>query len=81
MADGIAIYEMYEIHHTLPRKFNTIGYWNEQSGFVMSEDQKWVRRHDLEVKQKREKLDFINDYYSLGYKIENPKSNNQTMDH
>ena len=50
MADGIAIYEMYEIHHTLPRKFNTIGYWNEQSGFVMSEDQKWVRRHDLEVK-------------------------------
>ena len=50
MADGIAIYEMYEILQTLPRKFNYIGYWNEQSGFVISENQKWVRRHDLEVK-------------------------------
>ena len=41
---------MYEIHPTMPRKFNYVGFWSDRGGFVISEDNKWIRRRNLQVK-------------------------------
>ena len=40
---------MYEIHPTMPRKFNYIGFWSNRGGFVISEWNKWIRRRNLQV--------------------------------
>ena len=43
------MWEMYEIHPSLPMKVKYIGYWNMKMGIQVKENKKWIRRHDLEV--------------------------------
>ena len=43
------MWEMYEIHPSLPMKVTYIGYWNAKMGIQVKENKKWIRRHDLEV--------------------------------
>ena len=43
------MYEMYEIHPSLPRKFKYVGSWNVETKFNIDENQKWMRRRDMEV--------------------------------
>ena len=45
----ISIWEFYEIHSTLPRKLNSYGTWNSINGLNVTSDDKWKRRHNLEV--------------------------------
>lgn len=46
---NIVMYEMYEIHPSLPRKFKYVGSWNVETKFNIAENQKWMRRRDMEV--------------------------------
>ena len=48
-ANLISMWEMYEIHPSLPMKVKYIGYWNMKMGIQVKENKKWIRRHDLEV--------------------------------
>ena len=43
------MWEMYEIHPSVPMKVAYIGYWNMKMGIQVKENKKWIRRHDLEV--------------------------------
>ena len=43
------MWEMYEIHPSLPVKVTYLGYWNNKMGIQVKENKKWIRRHDLEV--------------------------------
>ena len=43
------IWEMYEIHPTLPSKVSRIGNWNAKQGIQYEEPRKWIRRQILEV--------------------------------
>ena len=47
--DALTLWEMYEIHPTLPIKVAQIGSWNTEAGLFIEETRKWIRRHDLEV--------------------------------
>ena len=43
------IWEMYEIHPTLPSKVRHLGNWNAKQGIQYEEPRKWIRRQNLEV--------------------------------
>ena len=43
------IWEIYEIHPTLPSKVSHVGNWNAKQGIQYEEPRKWIRRQNLEV--------------------------------
>ena len=45
----IPIWEIYEIHETVPRKVALIGTWTYLTGLEITQPQKWIRRKNLEV--------------------------------
>ena len=49
MEEMISVWEMYEIHETVPRKIASIGTWTYVTGLEISQPQKWIRRKNLEV--------------------------------
>ena len=49
MEEIISVWEMYEIHETVPRKIASIGTWTHTTGLEISQPQKWIRRKNLEV--------------------------------
>ena len=49
MEEIITVWEMYEIHETVPRKIGSIGTWTYVTGLKISQPQKWIRRKNLEV--------------------------------
>ena len=59
----ISIWEFYEIHSTLPRKLNSYGTWNSINGLNVTSDDKWKRRHNLEVSSSINRLCSFNIIY------------------
>ena len=47
--ESLAIYEFYEIHESKPRKILSYGKWTIERGLILSIEDKWNRRKDLEV--------------------------------
>ena len=43
------IWEYYEIHSSLARKVNFLGYWSSSNGLNITKIDKWTRRTNLEV--------------------------------
>ena len=54
--NGIEMWEMYEIHPSIPRKINHLGSWSDQVGFDFVEPQKWMRRKNMDVSSKRKQV-------------------------
>ena len=47
--EGIQVWELYEIHSSLPKQLLAYGSWNSSHGLKIMEPQKWIRRNNLEV--------------------------------
>ena len=43
------IWELYEIHSSLPKQLLSYGSWNSSYGLKIMEPQKWIRRNNLKV--------------------------------
>ena len=43
------LYEFYEIHKSKPRKILSYGNWSQEKGLIFPNEDKWVRRQNLEV--------------------------------
>ncbi len=44
-----SLWELYEIHSSLPRKFVPYGTWDSINGLEITTEKKWFRRQNLEV--------------------------------
>ena len=76
------IWEMYEIHPTLPSKVSCIGHWNAKQGIQFEEPRKWIRRQNLEVCKEMQNssktvLSYL--FFISGSKIQYPKSTRFAM--
>ena len=47
--NNIDVWEFYEIHPTRPKKLNYYGSWKSTNGLNIPNEDKWVRRKNLEV--------------------------------
>ena len=47
--NNIDVWEFYEIHPTRPKKLNYYGSWKSKNGLNIPNEDKWVRRKNLEV--------------------------------
>lgn len=70
----VDLWEMYEIHSILNRRIQYLGRWVENEGFHFLESRKWIRRHDLEVKNVsisfRQQNDFLFLFKGARFKIQ-----------
>ena len=46
---AIRIWELYQIHSSMPKKMLNYGYWTPESGLNVDTSSKWRRRRDLQV--------------------------------
>ena len=48
-SEAIKIWELYQIHSSMPKKMLNYGYWTPESGLNVDTSSKWRRRRDLQV--------------------------------
>ena len=51
-SDFITILELYQLHHSIPKRSLAYGNWSVASGLRHTSIEKWVRRRDFEVLKK-----------------------------
>ena len=62
--NALKLYELYEIHPTLPKQVLFYGLWDSSIGLLLNETKKWDRRKNLQV------IDFLTKSESI-FKVEN----------